>query len=47
MAVRNKWFEDGEGIVKADADSTISAVVRLGGHGMKEVDREIVSIMLG
>ena len=46
MALRNKWFGDGEGIVKADVDSTISAVARLGNHGMRSVDKEIIGIML-
>jgi L-cysteine desulfidase len=46
LAMRNLAFEDGDGIVKENIESTISAVGRLGRVGMKETDTEVLNIML-
>ncbi|MBR2577391.1 MAG: serine dehydratase subunit alpha family protein, partial [Erysipelotrichaceae bacterium] len=46
MAKKNHGFRDGEGIVKADVEKTISSVGRMARKGMRSTDREILSIML-
>ena len=47
MYKREKQFLDGEGIVKKGVENTIANVGRLGRDGMRETDREILSIMIG
>ena len=46
MALHNKEFRDGEGIVKKGVENTIVNVGRLGKDGMKQTDEEILRIML-
>lgn len=47
MALSNKEFRDGEGIVKKGVENTIVNVGRLGKDGMKQTDEEILRIMIG
>ena len=47
MALHNKEFRDGEGIVKKGVENTIVNVGRLGKDGMKQTDEEILRIMIG
>jgi len=47
MALANKEFRDGEGIVKKGVENTIINVGRLGKDGMRETDVEILRIMIG
>ena len=47
MALNNKEFRDGEGIVKKGVENTIVNVGRLGKDGMKQTDEEILRIMIG
>lgn len=46
MAIAGNSFQDGEGIVKEDADETIKNIWRLGKDGMKETDIEILNMMI-
>ncbi|MGI6084488.1 MAG: serine dehydratase subunit alpha family protein [Acetivibrionales bacterium] len=46
MYKNNQQFIGGDGIVKGDVESTIRSVGRLGGKGMRETDKEILSIMI-
>ncbi len=46
MAVDNKSFSPGCGIVKDTADKTIQSAGRIGKSGMKQTDTEILHIML-
>ena len=41
-----KQFRGGDGIVAGDADGTINNVGKLGKDGMRETDKEIISIMM-
>lgn len=47
MYKRDKQFFGGEGIVTKGVENTINNVSRLGRDGMRETDREILSIMTG
>lgn len=42
----NKSFEGGDGLVKDDVEKTIKAFGKVGKEGMRETDKEILSIML-
>ena len=42
----HKTMPPGEGIVKKDIESTIAAMGRVGGVGMRNTDKEILNIML-
>ena len=46
MALANKQFRDGEGIVKKGVENTIRNVGRLGHDGMRQTDEEILRIMM-
>lgn len=46
MALQNKQFRGGEGIVKKGVENTIQSVGRLGKDGMKQTDEEILRIMI-
>ncbi len=46
MAINNRVFDGGDGIVDSDFEKTIKNVSRLGKDGMKETDEEIIKIML-
>ncbi len=46
MALANKEFRGGEGIVKKGVENTIASVGRLGKDGMKQTDEEILRIMI-
>lgn len=46
MALADKEFRDGEGIVKKGVENTIANVGRLGKGGMRQTDEEILRIML-
>lgn len=46
MYKNNQQFLSGDGIVKGDVESTIRSVGRLGGKGMRETDKEILSLMI-
>ncbi len=46
MALSNKEFRHGEGIVKKGVENTIVSVGRLGKNGMKQTDEEILKIMM-
>ena len=46
MALANKQFRDGEGIVKKGVENTIRNVGRLGHNGMRQTDEEILRIMM-
>lgn len=45
MSTKGRRFKPGEGIVKADIESTIQSVGRMGRVGMKSTDTEILKIM--
>lgn len=47
MARRNLFFPFGEGLVEKDYEQTIQNIGRMGGHGMKSTDVEILKIMIG
>ena len=46
LAMNNRAYLPGDGLVKADIEDTISSVGRMARDGMKETDRQILSIML-
>ena len=46
MHIRGQNFEDGDGIVKAGIEETISSVGRLAKEGMKVTNEEILQIMI-
>lgn len=46
MWCQDQQFVDGDGIVKKGVENTIACVGRLGREGMKETDKEILSIMI-
>lgn len=46
MALQNRSFRPGDGIVRGDVDQTIRGVGRIGRDGMRETDEEILNIML-
>lgn len=46
MAMKNRRFCPGEGIVKAKIEDTIQSVSRLAKDGMRETDEEILKIMI-
>ena len=47
LAVREKGFRDGEGLVAGDVEQTIQNLGRMGREGMKSTDVEILNIMIG
>ena len=47
MARNGRRFQDGEGLVAADAEQTIVNVGRMGSIGMRSTDTEILKIMTG
>lgn len=47
LAMNDRVYEDGAGLVKSDVEETISCIGRLGKMGMKETDIEILNMMLG
>ena len=46
MALADKQFRDGEGIVKKGVENTIRNVGCLGRDGMRQTDEEILRIMM-
>ncbi len=46
MAIKDKSFQPGEGIVKENVEKTIQSIGKLGRDGMKETDTEILRIMI-
>lgn len=46
LAMKNRSYQPGEGIICHDADTTIREVGRIAKDGMEETDAEIISIML-
>ena len=46
MALADKQFRDGEGIVKKGVENTIRNVGCLGRDGMRQTDEEILRIMV-
>ena len=46
MALQNRSFRPGDGIVRGDVEDTIRGVGRIGRDGMRETDEEILNIML-
>ena len=46
MAMENRAFNSGDGIIKGSVDKTIQSAGRLGRMGMKDTDTEILRIML-
>ncbi len=46
MAMNENVFKDGEGLVKGDIESTVSAICRMAKDGMKSTDQKILEIML-
>ena len=47
LAMNDKVYENGCGLVKEDVEDTITTIGRLGKIGMKETDIEILNMMLG
>lgn len=47
MAMAERNFEGGDGIVQETADETIAAVGKIASQGMVETDKEIIDVMLG
>ncbi len=46
LAMDNKVYLPGDGLVKSDIEDTISSVGRLARDGMRETDEQILNIML-
>ena len=46
LAMRNRMFEAGEGIVKGDIEKTIAGVGSVAADGMRETDKVILKIMV-
>lgn len=46
MAMEDRVFPSGEGIVKDDIEATLKSISRIGKEGMKETDVEILRIMI-
>ena len=46
LAMKNRSYQPGEGIVCQDADTTIKEVGRIAKDGMEQTDAEIISVML-
>lgn len=46
LAMDNKAYLPGDGLVKSNIEDTISSVGRMACHGMKETDKQILKIML-
>ena len=46
MAVQERAFQPGEGLVKGDVEATITAVSRVAREGMRETDLEVLHVML-
>lgn len=46
LSRKNRVFQPGEGLVKADVEQTITSIGRMGRDGMKATDVEILNIML-
>ena len=46
MALQNRSFRPGDGIVRGDVEDTIRGVGRIGRDGMRETDEEILNIIL-
>jgi L-cysteine desulfidase len=47
LALKNRTFQPGEGIVKASVEETICAMGYIGRIGMKDTDRKVLSVMIG
>ena len=47
MAMKNRVFACGEGLVQENADATIKSLGYVGRVGMKQTDIEILNIMIG
>ena len=47
LAMNDRVYENGCGLVKEDVENTIITIGRLGKVGMKETDIEILNMMLG
>lgn len=47
MAMQNKGFSAGEGLITGDIESTLRNIGRLGHDGMRETDHEILEMMIG
>jgi L-cysteine desulfidase len=47
MYQQGQQFYDGDGIIKKGVENTIASISRIGGHGMRETDKEVIRIMLG
>ena len=46
MAMDGNVFQNGEGLVKGDIESTVSAICRMAKDGMRSTDQKILEIML-
>ncbi len=46
MAMKDRFFRPGEGIVKSDVEATIASVGELARDGMRQTDTEILKIMV-
>lgn len=46
LAMNNRAYLPGDGLVKSDIENTISSVGRMARDGMKETDKQILTIML-
>ena len=46
LAIQGKGYDDYTGILKEEAEETISCVGYIGKIGLRETDREIVKMML-
>ena len=47
MAMKDRYFRPGEGIVKEGVEATVESVGQLAREGMRETDSEILKIMVG
>lgn len=47
MAMKDRYFRPGEGIVKDSVEATVESVGQLAREGMRETDSEILKIMVG
>lgn len=47
MAMKDRYFRPGEGIVKDGVEATVESVGQLAREGMRETDSEILKIMVG
>ena len=46
MAMRNRVYHSGEGIVKQNVEETVSGIGEIASNGMRDTDKVILDVML-